>query len=320
VAAEWAVLTRLKKPVSDRYKGELRKLVDHLTPLEKLKLYDHGETPDRLGGSHAKELKKHLQELWKESDAYPNYEGRTGASARELKTVITNAAQSAQYKCLTPQAILEELSALTKDKSVYEFLQQEVVDGYHDHEEFVRVVENEYLDVLDDEVRDAMGLVSEKQYRELFERYVGHVLAWTRGERVRNKVTGEMDRPDEDLMVQTEGIVLSGGEERREFRRALIAAIGAHRIDHPEGDIDYSQIFPDLFRRLRDHFFDERKRTLRRNSEKMLRYLGDERGLLTAKEVQQVESTLTGMKSRFGYCDHCAKDALLLLITKRYTD
>src|SRR5216683_1393133 len=320
VAAEWAVLTRLKKPVGDRYKGELRKLVDHLTPLEKLKLYDHGETPDRLGGSHAKELKKHLQDLWKESDSYPNYEGRTGASARELKTVITNAAQSAQYRCLTPQAILEELSALTKDKSVYEFLQQEVVDGYHDHEEFVRVVENEYLDVLDDEVRDAMGLVSEKQYRELFERYVGHVLAWTRGERVRNKVTGEMERPDEDLMVQTEGIVLSGGEERREFRRALIAAIGAHRIDHPEGDIDYSQIFPDLFRRLRDHFFDERKRTLRRNSEKMLRYLGDERGLLTAKEVQQVESTLTGMKSRFGYCDHCAKDALLLLITKRYTD
>jgi serine protein kinase len=52
----------------------------------------------------------------------------------------------------------------------------------------------------------------------------------------------------------------------------------------------------------------------------MLRYLGDERGLLTAKEVQQVESTLNGMKSRFGYCDYCAKDALLLLITKRYTD
>ena len=84
--------------------------------------------------------------------------------------------------------------------------------------------------------------------------------------------------------------------------------------------MDYSQIFPDLFRKLRDHFFDERKRTLRRNSEKMLRYLGDERGLLTPKEVQQVESTLTGMKSRFGCCDYCAKDALLLLITKRYTD
>src|SRR5437588_11256117 len=100
----------------------------------------------------------------------------------------------------------------------------------------------------------------------------------------------------------------------------MIATIVAHRIDHPEGDIDYSQIFPDLFRRLRDHFFDERKRTLRRNSEKMLRYLGDVRGLLTPKDVQEVESTLSGMKSRFGYCYSCAKDALLLLITMRYTD
>jgi predicted Ser/Thr protein kinase len=195
-----------------------------------------------------------------------------------------------------------------------------VVDGYHDHEEFVRVVENQYLDLLDDELREAMGLVSEKQYRELFERYVQHVLAWTRGERIRNKITGESERPDEEMMAQTEAIVMTGGEERREFRRALIAAIGAHRIDHPDGDIDYSQIFPDLFRRLRDHFFDERKRTLRRNSEKMLRYLGDERSLLNAKEIGQVESTLTSMKDRFGYCDYCAKDAVLLLLTKRYTD
>jgi serine protein kinase len=320
VAAEWAVLTRMKKPVSERYKGELRKLVDHLTPLEKLKLYDRSEAPSRLAGPQARELKKHLQELWRESDAYPNYEGRTGASAREVKTVISNAAQNPRYKCLTPQAVLQELEDLVKDKSVYEFLQQEVVDGYHDHEEFVRVVENEHLDVLDEEVRDAMGLVSEKQYRELFERYVQHVLAWTRGERLRNRISGEMERPDEEMMAQTEAIVMTGGEERREFRRALIAAIGAHRIDHPEGEIDYSQIFPDLFRRLRDHFFDERKRILRKNSEKMLRYLGDDRGQLTPKEIGQVESTLAAMKERFGYCDFCAKDALLLLITKRYTD
>src|SRR5438067_2069205 len=214
----------------------------------------------------------------------------------------------------------EEQQELVKDKSVYEFLQQEVVDGYHDHEEFVRVVENEHLDVLDEEVRDAMGLVSEKQYRELFERYVQHVLAWTRGERVRNKLTGEMERPDEEMMAQTEAIVMTGGEERREFRRALIANIGAHRIDHPEGEIDYSQILPDLFRRLRGHFFDERKRILRKNSEKMVRYLGDDRGQLSAKEIAQVESTLLAMKERFGYCDNCAKDALLLLLTKRYTD
>src|SRR6266478_3291864 len=319
VAALWAVLTRLKKPVGDRYKGDLRKLADHLTPLEKARLYGEGRAPDRLSSQQSRELRKHLQDFWKESDNYPNYEGRTGASARELKTAIGNAAQNPAYKCLTPQAVLEELESLIRDKSVYEFLQQEVVDGYHDHEEFVRVAEGEYLDVLDEEVRQAMGLVSEKQYRTMFERYVLHVLAWTRGERLRNPHTGDMERPDEEMMAQTESIVMSGSEDRREFRRGLISAVGAHRLEHPDGEIDYSQIFPDLFRRLRDHFFDERKRTLRKNAERVLRHLGDERGQLAAREQTQAQETLQALE-KYGYCEHCAKDGILLLLAKRYTD
>ncbi|MCA1829602.1 MAG: serine protein kinase PrkA, partial [Myxococcales bacterium] len=320
VAAMWAVLTRLKKPVTDRYKADLKKLADHMTPLEKAWLYDDGRAPDRLSNQQARELKKHLQELWKESDSYPNYEGRTGASARELKTVISNSAQNPGYKCLTPQAVLEELEALTRDKSVYEFLQQEVVDGYHDHEEFVRVAEGEYLDVLDEEVREAMGLISEKQYRTMFERYVLHVLAWTRGERLRNPHTGEMERPDEEMMAQTESIVMAGSEDRREFRRGLISAVGAHRLEHTEGELDYSQIFPDIFRRLRDHFFDERKRTLRKNAEKVLRFLGDEGSQLSSREQAQVADTLRGMQEKYGYCENCAKDGIVLLLAKRYTD
>ena len=321
VAAQWAVLTRLKKPVAERYKGEQRKLVDHLAPIEKMRLYDSGAAPDRLSSQQAKELRKQLNTLWHESDTYPSYEGRGGASAREVKTVFFNAAQNLNYKCLTPQAILEELEALVKDKSVYEFLQQEVVDGYHDHEEFVRLVEGQYLDILDEEVREAMGLVSERQYAELFERYVQHVVAWTRGERLRNKHTGEAERPDEEMMAHTEGIISSGGEDRREFRRGLISAIGAHRIEYPDSDvIDYSQIFPDLFRRLRDHFYDERKRTLKKNSERVLHYLGEEKNQLNPRETAQVESTLSAMKNKYGYCEHCGKDALVLLLAKRYND
>ena len=320
VAAHWAVLTRLKKPIADRYKGEMRKLVDKLAPIEKLALYDRGQPPDRLNSGQAKELRNNLAEIWHESDDYPNYEGRAGASAREIKMVLFNAAQNDSYACLTPQSILEELEALCRDKSVYEFLQQEAVDGYHDHEDFVRLAEAQYLDALDEEVREAMGLISEQQYRDLFERYIPNVVAWTRGERVRNKVSGEFEKSDEELMAQTEAIVMSGGEDRREFRRALISSVGAHRLDHPEGEIEYSQIFPDLFRRLRDHFFDERKRTLRKNTEKVLRFLGDERAQLSAREVEQVQAALSQMKSRYGYCDHCAKDALVLLLARRYND
>jgi hypothetical protein len=122
------------------------------------------------------------------------------------------------------------------------------------------------------------------------------------------------------MMAQTEAIVMAGSEDRREFRRGLISAVGAHRLEHPEGEIDYSQIFPDLFRRLRDHFFDERRRTLRKSAERVLKSLGEDKGQLSARDQGQVQEILDRMKERYGYCDHCAKDGIILLLAKRYTD
>jgi predicted Ser/Thr protein kinase len=319
VAALWAVLTRLKRPMPDRYEGELREIVDGLAPLEKLRLYDSGEAPDRLTSSQAKMLKKHAPDLYGESDVYPAYEGRVGASAREVKTALFNAAQAPNARCLTPLAVIEELAALCRDKSVHEFLQQEVVDGYHDHEAFVRVAEAEYLDVIDDEIRDSMGMVSEAQYREIFARYVTLVSHWVKGEKVRNKVTGEYEAPADDRMVEFEKIVMPPGDDRATFRRGLISAVGAFRLDHPDSsEIDYVAIFPDLFRRLRDHYFEERKRELRRSRENVLRYLSDERGSLDEKARRQVEDSLRNLSERFGYCEHCAQDALLFLMRRRY--
>jgi serine protein kinase len=320
VVALWAVLTRLKKPMVERYKGTVRAIVDDLSPHEKLVLYDRGVAPDRLSLGQANELRAQLPQLYRESDPYPNYEGRSGASAREMKTVLLNAAQHQRYQCLTPLAVLEELAELVKDKTVYEFLQQDRMDGYHAHEEFVRVAENDYLDAIDEEIRESMGLVSERQYKDLFERYVQHVSASLKGEKLQNKVSGEYEKSDEDLMAQTEAIVMTRGQDRRDFRRSLISSIGAYRLDHPDSEIDYGLIFPDLFRRLRDHYFDERKKTLRRNKENVLRYLGDEAQSLIERDRHQVETMLKTMRDRYHYCEHCAKDAIIFLMRKRYSD
>jgi predicted Ser/Thr protein kinase len=319
VAAMWATLTRLKKPIPDRYPQEVRSLVERLSPLEKLRLYQDGTAPDRLALAQAKELKKHLAALYEESDAYPNFEGRSGASAREIKTALFNAAQSPDHDALHPLAVLRELAGLCKDKSVYEFLQQEVVDGYHDHEEFVSLVEADWLDLVDQEVRESMGLVSEKQYQELFERYVQTVSSWVKGEKVQNKVTGAAEKPDEGRMGEFEGYVMPKGEDSNEFRRGLIASIGAHKIDNPDAQLDYARIFPDLFRRLRDHFYEERKRTLRKNVENILKYLSDEKGTLSVKEQGAVRSTLDTMAKKYGYTDASARDAIVFLMRQRYS-
>jgi predicted Ser/Thr protein kinase len=319
VAAMWAVLTRLKKPIADRYQGELRDLVDDLSPVEKMHLYDHGETPSRLSLQQSKELRNHLADIFKESDTYPRYEGGSGASAREIKTALFNAAQSSEAKCLLPRIVLEELKALCKDKSVYEFLQQEVVDGYHDHEEFVRAVEAEYLDLIDQEICDSIGLVTESQYQELFERYVLHVSHWVKGEKLRNKITGDFERPSEAQMAEVEAVIMPPDEERGDFRRGLISSVGAFRLDHPNDPVDYPRIFPDLFRRLRDHYFDEHKKVLRKSGSNVLKYLSEDKKELSPKEAGQAEQALQTMRARYRYCEHCAKDAIAFLMQKRYS-
>ena len=318
VAALWAVLTRLKKPTADRYGTEIRAVIDHLSPMEKLRLYEEGRPPDQLSQSHAKELKKNISELYRESDAYPNYEGRSGASAREIKTALFNAAQNPHYKCLTPHAVIEELRAICQDKSVYEFLQQDVVGGFHNQGEFVSQVEAQYLEQVDEEVRTSMGLISEEQYGEIFERYVQNVLHWVRGERMRNRITGEMEKPDDARMNEMEAFVMLQGEDSSVFRRGLISQIGAHKLDYPDAQLDYRQIFPDLFRRIRVHFFEERKRTLQKNKQNILRYLSEDRAGLQSRERSEVENTLKTMIEIYGYCENCAKDVVLLLMQKRY--
>ncbi|MEK7730132.1 MAG: serine protein kinase PrkA, partial [candidate division KSB1 bacterium] len=316
--AMWAVLTRLKKPIVDRYPSEIRLLVEGLTPLEKLKLYQEGEAPDRLSISQQKELKKYLQLLYEESDSYPNYEGRSGASAREIKTALFHAAQTTEHDSLHPLSVLKELGNLTKDKSVYEFLQQEIVDGYHDHSDFVRVVEGQYLDWVDREVRESMGLISESQYRDLFERYVQNVSSWMKGEKIENRLTGKSEKPDEGRMSEFEGFVMPKGDDPKDFRASLVSMIGAWKIDNPDFGVDYSKIFPDLFKRISDHFYDERKRQLRRNVENILKYFSDERSTLATRDVQSVRSTLDTLAQKFGYTDSSARDAIIFLMKKRY--
>ena len=101
---------------------------------------------------------------------------------------------------------------------------------------------------------------------------------------MRNRVTGVYEPPDEERMVDFEKIVMPEDEDRGDFRRSFMSSVGAHRLDHPdEKEIDYPTIFPDLFRKLRDHYFEERKRQLKHNKENVLRYLSDERQGLDAK-------------------------------------
>lgn len=322
VAARWAVLTRLKKPLPERYDEELRSLVDSLRPAEKLELYDTGRVPDRLSIGQAKELRGITGALYEEGLSYPNFEGREGASAREVSAVLMNAAHQLESVCLDVPSVIERIRELVKEKTLYPFLQQDIVDGYHDHEAFVDEVEGHWLDRVDDELREALGLVAEDQYRRAFERYVLHVSSWVKGERIENQVTGEYEPPDAAMMNEMEGVLLESDHDADDFRRGMIGNIGAFRLENPdETTLEYPRIFPDLFRRLRDHYHDERRTALRKVYENFVKFLEpDDREGLEPQERRQVETMVENLREQAGYCDHCARGAILALMRRRYVD
>jgi predicted Ser/Thr protein kinase len=323
VAALWAVLTRMRKPLPEKYPKQLADLVSRLTPLEKAELYAKGQPPPGLSAEQTKELAGSIDKIYGESDAYPNYEGRTGASPREVKTLILNAAQNAKYACLSPLAVFEEMDELVKNVTVYEFLKQEPLPGgYHENKKFIGLVQQRFLDFVEDELRSSMGLVEERQYGELFGRYVTNVSHWTKKEKLRNPTTGRLEDPDEELMTEVEK-TLSVGPKRDDFRHEVISRIGAWSIEHPGQKVDLAQVFPRQLQLLRESYFEQRKKVLRKTNEDLLLYLAEgaekSRVHLDKESYERVETTLRNLREKYGYCERCARDAVSYLLRKRYS-
>jgi serine protein kinase len=322
VTALWAVLTRMKKPMPEKYPKGLAELMSRLSPLDKALLYANEAPAEGFSPEQHKELSAGVERIARESDAYPNYEGRTGASPREVKLLLMNAAQSPKFKCLSPFAVFEELEDLVRSVSLYDFLKQEPLSGgYHENRKFIFQVRDRLIDTIDDEVRTSMGLVDERRYIEQFERYVTHVSQWVKKEKVRNPVTGKDEDPDEEMMNEVERLldVSSADGRRDDFRREVISRIGAWSLDHLGRKPDYESIFPRPISNLREAFFSDRKKQIRKINDDLLVYLVDGPAKMVPEAAAASRRTLDTLKTRFGYCDNCAKDAVLALVRKRYS-
>jgi UDP:flavonoid glycosyltransferase YjiC (YdhE family) len=119
-------------------------------------------------------------------------------------------------------------------------------------------------------------------------------------------------------MTDVERILQVSGR-RDEFRREVISRIGAWSIDHPRQKPDYDSIFPRPIAELRESFFEERKKQVRKINEDLLVLLTDGAAHMQPDAATAAQTALGTMKSRFGYCDNCAKDAVLALVRKRYS-
>lgn len=320
VAAMWAILTRMRRCDPALYSRELRDVIDSLTPYEKMRLYDTGEVPERLPSRLAKELRAAIPDIYKESTGYPNYEGRFGASAREIRTALLNAAHNADYKYLSPLAVFDEIRELLKNRSVYDFLRQEVVAGYHNHEKFLADTEELYISWIDDEVRESMGLAPEKSYEELFAQYVEHISHWVKNERLVDPTSGEYRDPDQSFMREIEQVLMGEDEQAHDFRHSVIGAIGARALEAPESQPDYGTIFRSYIQKLREDFYAKRTKVLRRNIESFLQLTAEGPEGLEEKDVEQAQLMLDNLTQHYGYNKESARDTVAYLLKKRYSE
>ena len=164
--------------------------------------------------------------------------------------------------------------------------------------------------------------VEERQYADLFGKYVTHVSHWTKKEKLRNPLTGRLDDPDEDMMTEVEKTLGMGGK-REDFRHEVISRIAAWSIEHPGQKVEFATVFPRQLQQLRDSYFELQKKVVKKTTEDLLVYLAEgaetTRTRLEKESFERVEITLGNLKSKYGYCDRCARDSVSYLWRKRYS-
>lgn len=326
--ATWAVLTRLKKPNSINYPPGISSIVAALSPLDKAKLLDSGEMPAALGPEDRKILRGNLKRVREEYQNVPYYEGRIGASAREVKSILFSAAQHPDFECLSPLAVLREMEEFVKRTSEYEFLRQDIKDGYHDCAEFIQTVRGEYLNVVDREVRDSIGLYDSKQWEDFIRRYVQHLSLVLKKERHKNTLTGKLEDPDYPLIEEFEKIIEAPTAEAElsNYRNGIISQIGAWSLDHPHAPVVYSKVFPEYWRKLEKHYYQSQKEVLTKMHDAILLY---GRASDTGDEIESTNSNLSegqrlarqtveNMRRNLGYTVEGAREVITFLMKSRY--
>lgn len=329
-AALWAVLCRLKKPNASHYPGNFAYLVNSLTPLEKARLLSDGTMPSRLNSDERKNLKAHLEEIRQEYSSVPYYEGRVGPSPREMKIILFNSLERNEKGILSPLGLFSELEEFVKRTSEYDYLREDVVEGFHDCRNFINTVRDVYLDELDSEVRSCLGIHDEKQYEGFLKKYIVNVTAYLKKEKIRNPVTDKNEDPDRFLMEEFEKVV-GVSEDREMFRQNIMTQLGVYALENPQAGkqgMDYGKVFPDLMKKIRDFYIDEHSQLMKRVNDAITIFEHRESSgpvpeskIFTTEQIeaQKLASTMVeNMKKKFQYSDASAREAFIYLFQKRY--
>ncbi len=271
VAAMWAVLTRLEEPKRQ-----------DLTVVQKMKLYDGRSVPG-FTVDNVKELRKEASR-----------EGLDGISPRYIQDKISNVLVSDEDEgCINPFMVMSELEKGLRAHSL--ITSEEERERYR---ELMAYVREEYEELVKKEVQRAI-VADEEAIARLCANYIDNVKAYTQGEKVKNKYTGEYMEPDEKIMRSIEEKVGIPEPRKDDFRRELMNYIGALAL---EGKKFHYSMNERLQRALELKLFEDSKDAIKLTSLVS--------GVVDREEQEKIEVIKTRLIKNYGYCEICATDVL----------
>jgi hypothetical protein len=113
-------------------------------------------------------------------------------------------------------------------------------------------------------------------------------------------------------------------EDKNIFRQNILTQLGVYALENPaqtSQGMDYAKVFPDLLRRLRDHYIDEHTAMMRKVYDAMVLFDALEQPQKTSEQIEaekQARLTLANMAQKYGYSEQSAKEAFVYLVQKRY--
>lgn len=325
VLCMWSVLTRMRHPQAKNYKDKkLGEICEKLTPLEKAIFISQNHLPEYLNSEEQQILRLGKDELINEFENDPLYEGKFGISPREVKQSIYEL--SSEYSYITFIEIMDYLRDLSERKAEFDFLNIGSQGDYHNPKKFLYLIEQYSLNIFDSEVRESLGLVDNRSYEDYISKYVTHINAYIKGEKIKNNVIGKFEDPDMYFIKEFESN-LHIKETPEIFRSHILSKLGAYALDNPGVPIVYTTVLDGITKQLKESFRNEQKKIIDQVARNLVYYVReideeDEEAPrssgLSPEGRKQIEDILGHLGEHFGYSKKGAIHCLKYLIKKRY--
>lgn len=319
VFSMWVIGTRLRKSE--------HALASKLSHSQKTQLYDKQTAPPGWPMKDQQALLTDLKKIILEYDDSRSrmlgkhvddgsYEGRSGASFRDMENIVINAVYKKDY--LSPLSLFTAIEEIMKHDSVYEFLRLHKGNegdltyekGHIDPKALLRDTKLFYLEQVKKDIRRSAGLVADAEYTKLFERYIQHVRAWTRDEKILNPQTGLYELADEKLMARLEAKIGIKADHAKDHRKDMFTKIGnwATKNDVSHG-IPYDKLFADFLDALRKNSDNEQKTQIQDLEKYILMFNTEDWKSLSDEKQKEAGNAVKNMLA-LGYTEESLKEAV----------